>query len=52
MITRYVKASNENVDRINNLVEKGFRLYGVQKGFKKEPVMLIFQKEDSKEEKE
>lgn len=46
MITRYVKASNENVERINNLVENGFRLYGVQKGFKKEPVMLIFQKEE------
>ena len=52
MITRYVKGSNENVDRINNLVEKGFGLYGAQKGFKKEPVMLIFQKEDSKEEDE
>ena len=50
MITRYVKASNENVDRINNLVEKGFRLYGVQKEFKKEPIMLIFQKgEDANE---
>ena len=50
MITRYVKASNENVDRINNLVEKGFRLYGVQKGFEKEPVMLIFQKEEDENE--
>lgn len=50
MITRYVKASNENVERINNLVENGFRLYGVQKGFKKEPVMLIFQKEEDKED--
>lgn len=50
MITRYVKASNENVERINNLVENGFRLYGVQKGFKKEPVMLIFQKEEGKED--
>lgn len=50
MITRYVKASNENVERINNLVENGFRLYGVQKGFKKEPVMLIFQKEEDEED--
>lgn len=50
MITRYVKASNENVDRINNLVENGFRLYGVQKGFKKESVMLIFQKKEDKNE--
>ena len=50
MITRYVKASNENVDRINNLVENGFRLYGVQKGFKKEPVMLIFQKKEDENE--
>lgn len=52
MITRYVKASNENVERINNLVENGFRLYGVQKGFKKEPVMLIFQKEDGEDKNE
>ena len=50
MITRYVKASNENVERINNLVEKGFRLYGVQKGFKREPIMLIFQKEEDENE--
>lgn len=50
MITRYVKASNENVDRINNLVENGFRLYGVQKGFEKEPVMLIFQKKEDENE--
>ena len=52
MSTRYVKASNENVERINNLVEKGFGLYGAQKGLQKEPIMLIFQKEDSKEEDE
>ena len=50
MITRYVKASNENVGRINNLVEKGFILYGAQKGFVREPIMLIFQKEEEEED--
>lgn len=50
MIIRYVKASNENVERINNLVEKGFRLYGAQKGFVREPIMLIFQKEEDEED--
>lgn len=50
MITRYVKASNENVERINNLMGKGFRLYGAQKGFAREPIMLIFQKEEDEED--
>ena len=46
MITRYVKALPENVERINKLIKDGFKLYTVQKGFDGNPIMLIFQKED------
>lgn len=52
MMTRYAKSSSENVDKINNLIKSGFKLYGVQKSFSKEPIMLTFQKEESEEEKE
>lgn len=49
MKTRYVKALPENVDRINNLIKDGFKLYTVQKGIDENPVMLIFQKEEKNE---
>ena len=49
MKTRYVKALPENVNRINNLIKEGFKLYTVQKGICDNPVMLIFQKEENKE---
>lgn len=49
MKTRYVKALPENVDRINNLIKDGFRLYTAQKGINGNPVMLIFRKEENKE---
>lgn len=49
MKTRYVKALPVNVNRINNLIKEGFRLYTVQKGIDRNPVMLIFQKEENKE---
>lgn len=46
MKTRYVKALPENVERINNLMKDGFKLYGAQKGINGTPIMLIFQKEE------
>ena len=46
MITRYVKALPENVERINKLIKDGFKLYTAQKGIDGNSVMLIFQKEN------
>lgn len=43
METKYVKATN--VKRINELIEKGFRLYKAYEGRETEPPTLIFIKD-------
>lgn len=48
MKTRYVKA--DNVDRINDLILKGYKLYMAHKGANGNPTMLIFVKDEIEEE--
>ena len=47
MKTRYVKA--DNVERINYLLSKGYRMYTAHPGINGDPTMLIFIKGKIKE---